>query len=102
MSEKSRRVNVTILDKEYQVACRPDEKEALTTAANDLDQRMRAVRLSGSIVGLDRIAVMVALNLCHELHQLRAELNQKSDAISPATLERILKKIETVLDKSPQ
>lgn len=100
MSDKNSRVTVTILDKDYQVACRPDEKYALTQAASDLDSRMRAVRLSGSIVGLDRIAVMVALNLCHELHQVKADLDKKTDAIAPEALDRILKKIEAALDRS--
>ena len=100
MSDKNRRVSVTILDKEYQVACGPEEKQALVTAAADLDSRMRAVRRTGGIVGLDRIAVMVALNLCHELHQAQAELNTRSEAIAPEALERILKKIEGALDRA--
>jgi cell division protein ZapA len=73
MSLDSKRVTVRILDKEYQVACQPDEKPALLSAAHELDQRMRQVRnAGGSALGLDRIAVMVALNLCHELQQERS------------------------------
>lgn len=93
MSIDSKRVTVRIMDKEYQVACRPEEKAALLTAAQELDQRMRQVRNSGATaLGLDRIAVMVALNLCHELQQERGKvpsktlqnLNEKLDqALSP-------------------
>lgn len=84
---------VQILDKEYQVACPEEEKTALARAAEELDQRMRAIRASGSIIGLERIAVMAALNLCHELQQA----NKKSPAHDTETLERITKKLDEAL-----
>ena len=89
-------VFVHILDKDYQVACPPEERKALIQAAEDLDQRMRTIRNSGSVVGLDRIAVMAALNLCHELHQAQA---QGSGFESGPALERIADKLERVLGK---
>jgi cell division protein ZapA len=64
-------VSVKILDKEYQVACRHDEVDALTSSARYLDQQMRRIRESGKVFGLDRIAVMTALNLSNELLQKR-------------------------------
>ncbi len=93
MSE-SQRVYVNILDKEYQVACKPDERDALLNAASELDERMRTIKNSGSIVGLERIAVMAALNLSHELlnSQDGINLQRNSDA-----LERITKKINSAL-----
>ena len=60
-------VTVRILDKEYQVACPTEEKNALMAAADELDKRMRAVRGSGAVIGSERISVMVALNLANEL-----------------------------------
>ncbi len=85
---------VNILDKEYQVACPEEEKAALNRAANELDKRMRGIRASGSIVGLERIAVMTALNLCHELQQA-----QKTGPMADnETLERMAKKLEEALD----
>lgn len=60
-------VVVRILDREYQVACPPEERDALSSAAKQLDDRMRAIRASGHVIGLERIAVMAALNLSHEL-----------------------------------
>ncbi len=84
---------VNILDKEYQVACPEDEKPALNRAAAELDKRMRSVRASGSIVGLERIAVMTALNLCHELQQA-----QKTGPVADnEVLERMAKKLEDAL-----
>ena len=96
MCHDSKRVTVRILDKEYQVACRPEEKEALLTAAQELDGRMRQVRNAGAaILGVDRIAVMVALNLCHELQQ---ERKKPSAGILPAdALERLAAKLDRAL-----
>ncbi len=56
-------VVVNILGKEYQVACPEEEVEALTKSARFLDQKMEEIRSSGKVVGLDRIAVMAALNI---------------------------------------
>jgi cell division protein ZapA len=64
-------VSVKILDKEYQVSCPQDEVDALTASARHLDQQMRQIRESGKVFGLDRIAVMAALNLANELLQKR-------------------------------
>ena len=67
-------VSVKILDKEYQVSCRQDEIDALTASARYLDQQMRQIRESGKVFGLDRIAVMAALNMSNELLQNRQTL----------------------------
>ncbi len=68
MSESSIQVKLTILDKDYNVAChQPEEKEALHKSARMLDERMREIRAAGKIVGTERIAVMAALNLAYEL-----------------------------------
>ena len=61
------RVSVRILEKEYFVACPHEERAALLDAAEFLNGRMREIRDSGKVVGLDRIAVMAALNLANEL-----------------------------------
>jgi len=96
MSHDSKRVNVRILDKEYQVACRAEEKEALLAAALELDQRMRQVRNTGpTAMGADRIAVMVALNLCHELQQERKKSPQGD--VSQDVLKRLAAKLDRAL-----
>ena len=62
-------VTVKILEKEYQVAC-PEEQEAeLVSSAKYLDKQMRSIRDSGRVIGLERIAVMAALNTSYELLQ---------------------------------
>lgn len=64
-------VTVRILDREYQVACREDERDDLLAAAELVHQRMQEVRSRGNVIGTDRIAVMAALNMAHELLALR-------------------------------
>lgn len=78
-------VTVRILDRDYHIACPPDERESLLKAADLLSQEMSEVRDSGRVVGMDRIAVMVALNLAHQYLQAEAE----RDATVSQSLERI-------------
>lgn len=72
MKKPSVPVTVMILDKEFRVACSPDERDDLIRAANYLSDKMREVRDSGRLIGLDRVAVMAALNIANELLQTRA------------------------------
>ncbi|HEY3699438.1 MAG TPA: cell division protein ZapA [Spongiibacteraceae bacterium] len=87
-------VTVKILDKDYQVACPPEQERALIEAARHLDKQMRTVRDSGKVIGLERIAVMVALNTTHEL------LNKdvQTDESSGAGLEQMKKLSERIDD----
>jgi cell division protein ZapA len=71
MSQEPIAVSVRILDKEYRVACGPDEQTGLRESARMLDQRMREIRQTGRVVGVDRIAVMAALNIAYELIKTR-------------------------------
>jgi cell division protein ZapA len=79
-AQDSARVSVRILEKEYFVACPHEERSALLDAAEYLNARMREIRDSGKVVGLDRIAVMVALNLASEyLKQKSVDVKLESD-----------------------
>jgi cell division protein ZapA len=60
-------VTIKILEKEYNVACPVEERAALQASADLLNAKMREIRDSGKVVGLDRVAVMAALNLANEL-----------------------------------
>ena len=60
-------VTVNILDKEYCIGCPDSEREKLEKTARYLDERMRQVRKRGKIIGTERIAVMAALHISHEL-----------------------------------
>lgn len=79
-------VAVEILDKEYQVACPPEQEQELVAAAKHLDQQMRDIRATGKVIGLERVAIMAALNLSHEVLSLRggkspARLDDQEDRI---------------------
>jgi cell division protein ZapA len=93
---KSEPVSVRILDREYTVGVSEDERASLTAAARLLDARMRELRGGNKMVALDRLAVLTALNLAHELQQrgqgapagaeafaLLDEANRKLDALLP-------------------
>jgi cell division protein ZapA len=71
MTQEPIPVTVRILDKEYRVACGSEEKDGLLASARMLDQQMREIRQSGRVIGIDRIAVMAALNISHELIKLQ-------------------------------
>jgi len=75
MNSELHTVRVHILDKDYQVSCPAEQRDALVESARYLDQQMRAIRQSGKVIGIERIAVMAALNITHELIQQ----NQQSD-----------------------
>lgn len=84
-------VNIRILDKEFQVHCPPEQQDALLSAAHALDQRMRDIRRSGAVIGLERIAVMAALNLSYEL--LQAQHSAGNSATVALDLDRIDAKV---------
>jgi cell division protein ZapA len=67
MSEKAKTVEITILGREYRVACPDNERESLLTAAAFLDRRMREIRDNAKVTGNEKVAVMAALNIAHEL-----------------------------------
>lgn len=80
MSEEPIGVTIKVLDKDYRIACPPHEQEELMASARLLDDRMREIRQTGRVVGSDRIAVVAALNIAHELIQLqRAKGGQNNE-----------------------
>lgn len=82
MSRGTQTVAVRILDKEYQVACPPEQQAELLMSAKHLDQQMRAIRETGKVIGLERIAVMAALNISHELLRARNGVEPAGDEAS--------------------
>ena len=101
MSEQHAQVSVRILDKEYQVACPLDERTDLLDSAEILNTRMREIRDSGRIVGLDRIAVMAALNMANDLLHAQARDRLLEGDIS-ARLKLISDRVESVLGDTQQ
>ncbi len=95
------RVSVRIMDKEYVVACPHEERSALLDSAEFLNARMREIRDSGKVVGLDRIAVMAALNLVNELLQLRQREAQLESELA-GRVRSLRERVESTLEKSQQ
>ncbi len=101
MNESTAQVSVRILDKEYQVACPADERTDLLDSAEVLNAKMREIRDSGRIVGIDRIAVMAALNMANDL--LHAQARDRSlDGDVSSRLKVISDRVESVLGGSQQ
>jgi cell division protein ZapA len=92
-------VSIKILGKDYRIACSEDEEEALLRSAQELDEQMREIRDTGAVNGTDRIAVMAALNLTHELRQTQSK-NAPSNAGISAQIANLRHKIENVLENS--
>lgn len=64
-------VTVSIMGKEFMVACPEGEREALVAAATFLDRKMREIQESGKVIGTERCAIMAALNIANDLLDLR-------------------------------
>jgi cell division protein ZapA len=101
MSDRNVRVSVRILEKEYQVACLPEERSELLDSAEFLNNKMREIRDGGNIVGLDRIAVVAALNLSHELLKLRNRGDAAQGDVG-RKVRQMRERVETALAKSQQ
>jgi cell division protein ZapA len=78
----SEAVSIRILDREYTIGVVPEERDGLVAAARMLDAKMREVRGNNRMAAVDRIAVLAALNLAHELQQLRQEQEARDHEIS--------------------
>jgi cell division protein ZapA len=100
MTDRSVRVSVRILEKEYQVACLPEERSELLDSAEYLNLKMREIRDGGNIIGLDRIAVMAALNLANELLKVQ-RTGESGGNVSPR-LRQMRERVEATLSKSQQ
>jgi cell division protein ZapA len=100
MTQKFQPISLTIMGKEYKIACDPEERDTLVRSAQQLDQQMRKMRDTGKINGSDRIAVMAALNLSHELEMVKNQNALLSQQLGEC-LEHMRNKIENVLD-NPQ
>lgn len=90
-------VNVRILDREYTVGVEPGERDGLMAAAHLLDARMREIRGNNRMAAIDRVAVLAALNLAHELLQVRQQSEQRDQALN-RTLGELNRKLDGLFD----
>jgi cell division protein ZapA len=87
-------IDVMIMGREFTVSCTDEERQGLLEAVNYLDKKMRDIRDSGKIVGLERIAIMAALNLSHEV------LNTKTGNIDIGDYKRRINAMQSQIDEA--
>jgi cell division protein ZapA len=97
VSGGSEPASVRLLDREYTVGVEPGERDSLLAAAKLLDAKMREVRGANRMAAVDRVAVLAALNLAHELQQLREESDARDRTLS-RTLGELQRKLDALLD----
>jgi cell division protein ZapA len=95
------RVSVRILEKDYFVACPYEERSDLLDSAEYLNGKMREIRDTGKVVGMDRIAVMAALNIAHELLRSRGR-ESEVDGTLGGRLRAMCERVETALEHGKQ
>jgi len=101
MSSNALPINITILDKEYRIACPSGEQSSLLASAEYLDTRMREIRENGKVIGSEKIAVLAALNIAHELlnsGRLNGDLNK---TLTPR-LKNLQNKVNEALQRARQ
>lgn len=89
-------VTIHIMDKEYHVVCPVNERTNLERAAAYLDTRMREIRRSGKVVGAERIAVLAALNVTHDLQAKQQQLDEL-DSVAGEKIQRMTAQVDEVL-----
>ena len=101
MTEMYAHVNVKILEKEYQISCKAEERAALLDSAELLDSKMRQIRESGKVTGLDRIAVMAALNMANELLLARGQ-GESLETDAAVRIQAMRERVESALQHGQQ
>jgi cell division protein ZapA len=101
MTDMYAHVNVKILEKEYQISCKAEERAALMESAELLDSKMRQIRESGKVSGLDRIAVMAALNMANELLLARGK-GETLETDVASRIQAMRERVESALQNGQQ
>ena len=101
MSEKPKPINISILDKEYLISCTDEEREQLHDAVDMLNVKISQVKDNGNVIGSERIVVMAALNIAHELIAYKQK-NQVYTSKLDDTIRRLQSKIHNALGKGEQ
>ncbi|MCB5207143.1 cell division protein ZapA [Methylovorus mays] len=89
-----RAVDVNIMGREFKVSCTDDERDGLISAVTYLDRKMREIRDTGKVIGIERIAVMAALNMAHEL------LTTRSGGFDIGDLKRRMMSMQEQIDEA--
>jgi len=96
MSPEPKGLQINVMGREFRVACPENEQKGLLEAVDYLNKKMSEIRDHGKVIGLERIAIMAALNIAHEL------LGTKVGGFDIAELKRRMESMETLLDQAMQ
>ena len=94
MSADPAGMQISIMGREFRVACAPDEQKSLQEAVDFLNRKMQEIKDQGKINGLDRIAIMAALNISHEF------LTARVGSFDVSEFKRRMNSIENTLDQA--
>lgn len=94
MSADPKGLQINVMGREFRVACPEDEQNGLLEAVDYLNKKMNEIRDNGKVIGLERIAIMAALNIAHEL------LATKVGGFDIAELKRRMESMKTMLDQA--
>jgi cell division protein ZapA len=100
VSDDTVTVTLRLLDKEYRVACSLEERKTLLSSAELVNEKMQEIRNTGKVLGADRIAVMAAINLAHELLAHRATQEAQGAQSISRRIRNLQQRIEAVLEES--
>ena len=95
MSADSKGLQINVMGREFRVACPDDEQKGLLEAVDYLNKKMGEIRDAGKVIGLERIAIMAALNIAHELLTVKV-----GGGFDIAEVKRRMNHMETVLDQA--
>lgn len=92
ITSSSKAVDVKIMGREFTISCTEEEREGLLSAVSYLNKKMSEISDAGKVIGVERIAIMAALNLSHEL------LNTKSGDVNIGDVKRRLNAMQDSID----
>jgi cell division protein ZapA len=95
MSAESKGLQINVMGREFRVACTDEEQKGLLEAVDYLNRKMSEIRDNGKVIGLERIAIMAALNIAHELLTVKV-----GGGFDIAEVKRRMNRMETVLDQA--
>jgi len=95
MSADSKGLQINVMGREFRVACPEEEQKGLLEAVDYLNKKMGEIRDAGKVIGLERIAIMAALNIAHELLTVKV-----GGGFDIAEVKRRMNHMETVLDQA--
>jgi cell division protein ZapA len=100
MSAKKKTLDVNIMGRAYKVACSDEERDDLLAAVAMLDRKMNEIKSAGKVASAERIAVMAALNMAHELLQSKSSSNSAASTVDLDSMRRRMNSMQAVLDEA--